>query len=243
MSTTQNSGNATNIANFETLIAYCISCGASYNPSRDALKVANLQTHLSLARSALKEYQNAFTINHNATDSRKTTFANLKPLCTKVLGALEISGVDDIVLESAKSIRRKLNGQRASAKPEAVTVDGVTTTPKTHSSSQQSFDYLIEHFNLLISLVSSHSEYNPNEEALKISSLEAFSATLRAANSLVINSNTDLTVARQNRDIIFNAPKTGLVEIGQDVKTYIKTVYGATSVQFLKVRGIAFKKA
>lgn len=101
---------------------------------------------------------------------------------------------------------------------------------------------MIEHFNLLISLVSSHSEYNPNEQELKVSSLEDFSATLRAANSLVINSNTDLIVARQNRELIFNAPKTGLVEIGQDVKTYIKTVYGATSTQYSKVKGIAFKK-
>ena len=52
----------------------------------------------------------------------------------------------------------------------------------------------------------------------------------------------DLIVARQRREDLINAPKTGLVEIGQDVKTYIKTVYGATSVQYLKVRGIAFKK-
>ncbi len=42
MPSTSETGHAKNVANFETLISFCTGYGTTYNPSRDALKVANL---------------------------------------------------------------------------------------------------------------------------------------------------------------------------------------------------------
>jgi hypothetical protein len=49
---------------------------------------------------------------------------------------------------------------------------------------------LVEHFNGLIELVSSHSEYNPNETELKVATLQTYLAELRTANKGVTDANT-----------------------------------------------------
>lgn len=46
MSTLQDTGNAVNIANFQSLISYCENFGASYNPSRDALKLSQIASFI-----------------------------------------------------------------------------------------------------------------------------------------------------------------------------------------------------
>ncbi|MET3127049.1 hypothetical protein ABID42_002155 [Arcicella rosea] len=242
MSTLQDTGNAVNIANFQNLISYCSNFGEAYNPSRDALKLGQLQALLAEAKSIMLVIHDLTTEHDDAVNHRKKLFADLRPLSTKVCGAFSICGVEDAVVEDAKGINRKIQGQRASAKPEPVMVDGVLTTPKTNSSSQQSFDYMIEHLNALISLVSFHSAYNPNETDLKVTTLKALATDLNNANNAVINSHTPLDIARGNRNTLLYAPKTGLVDIALDVKTYIKVTFGTGSMEYGKVKGILFKR-
>jgi hypothetical protein len=55
MPSTSETGHAKNVANFETLVSFCTGYGATYNPSRDALKVANLQTLLTAAKAAIAD--------------------------------------------------------------------------------------------------------------------------------------------------------------------------------------------
>jgi hypothetical protein len=47
MASTSETGNAKTVANFETLIYYCIGYGAEYNPSKTNLKLTALQTQLT----------------------------------------------------------------------------------------------------------------------------------------------------------------------------------------------------
>lgn len=237
----QNTGNSVNVANFQTLLSYCIAFGESYNPAKEALKVANLQSLLNDARDVLASVHTLETAYDNAVDARKKIFSDLRPLSTKVYGAFSLSDVDEIVVNGAKSIYRKIQGQRASAKPEAVIVDGVATNPKTRSASQQSFDDLIEHFDALISLVSSHSTYSPNEVAIQVPTLKSYLTALRNANLAVTNTHTDINLERGKRNTILYSPKTGLVDIALDVKTYIRITYGMNSVEYNNVKGISFR--
>lgn len=70
MPSTSETGHAKNVANFETLISFCTGYGATYNPSRDALKVANLQTLLIAAKAAISDCKANETTFDNATDAR-----------------------------------------------------------------------------------------------------------------------------------------------------------------------------
>lgn len=100
---------------------------------------------------------------------------------------------------------------------------------------------MVEHFNGLIELVSSHPEYNPNETDLRVAALQTLLTQLKTANTNVINTNTDWSNSRLNRDAILYAGTIGLVDTALDVKGYIKSIFGATSPQFSQVKGIEFK--
>lgn len=242
MAALQNGGNATNIANFEVLISYCTNLGATYNPSKDALKLLQLQTLMNEAKSVMAEIMALTTADDIAVENRKRLFSQIRPLSTHVFNTLLISGVDDAVIEGAKSFRRKIQGRRATEKPEPVMVDGVATVPKTNSSSQQSFNYLIEHFGALVSVVANHAEYKPNEEDLKVPNLLQYINQLKQANTAVINAHVSLDLARAKRQQVLYGDKTGLVDIAMDVKTYIKIAFGVNSAEYNKVRGISFKR-
>ena len=243
MASTSETGHAKNVANFETLISFCTGYGATYNPSRDALKVANLQTLLTAAKAAIADCKAKETAFDNSTDARKDSFATLKALGTRIVNALSVSGVADTVVEGARTINRKLQGQRAngSATTEPAPTEG--TAPTSSSSSQQSYDNLVEHFNGLIELVSSHAEYNPNETELKVATLQTYLAELKTANTNVVNANTTWSNSRISRDNTLYADTTGLVDIALDVKAYVKSVYNATSPQYGQISGIEFKRA
>ena len=150
------------------------------------------------------------------------------------------------MVEGAKSINHKIQGQRATTpKPVATTPqDGATAAtaePATISASQQGFDNLVEHFNALIELVSSHTEYNPNEDDLKVTALQTLLAQLKLADTDVINTHTDWSNSRLDRDALLYAHTTGLVDTAIDVKAYIKSIFGATSAQYKQISGIEFK--
>jgi hypothetical protein len=250
MPSTSETGHAKNVANFETLVSFCTGYGAAYNPSRDALKVANLQTLLAAAKAAIAECKAKETAFDNATDARIESFATLKALGTRIVNALSVSGVADSVVEGARTINRKLQGQRAngSAPAEPVAISGTPSTPTpptpaTASSSQQSYDNLVEHFNGLIELVASHTEYNPNETELKVVTLQTYLAELRTANTNVLNANTAWSNSRISRDNTLYADTTGLVDIALDVKAYVKSVFNSTSPQYGQISGIEFKRA
>jgi hypothetical protein len=250
MPSTSETGHAKNAANFETLVSFCTGYGTTYNPSRDALKVANLQILLTAAKAAIADCKAKETAFDNATDARKEAFTTLKALGTKIVNALSVSGVADSVIEGARTINRKLQGQRAngsaSSAPSPLEKAGdeaSTPTPSVASSSQQSYDNLVEHLNGLIELVGSHTEYNPNETELKVATLQAYLGELRTANTNVLNANTAWSNSRISRDNTLYADTTGLVDIALDVKAYTKSVFGATSPQYAQISGIEFKRA
>jgi hypothetical protein len=49
-----------------------------------------------------------------------------------------------------------------------------------------------------------------------------------------------LTAARQARNELLFAPKTGMIDTALTVKEYIKAAFGATSKEYKEVRHISF---
>ena len=110
------------------------------------------------------------------------------------------------------------------------------------SSSQLSFDSRIDNFDKLISLLSTIPAYNPNEEELKITSLTAYLEDLKAKNAAVIEVATALSNARIARNEMLYKENSGLIDTALDVKSYVKSVFGAGTPQFRQVSGLEFKR-
>ena len=105
-----------------------------------------------------------------------------------------------------------------------------------------SFDSRIDNFDKLIKLLTSVTLYAPNEADLKVTALTAVLNDLKAKNLAVTNAEVPLNNARISRNDILYKTNTGLVDTALDVKTYIKSVYGATSPQYKKISKIKFTK-
>lgn len=237
-------GHAKNVANFEDLISFCTGYGATYNPSKAALTIAELQALQTQANSSLQQTKTTKTSFDNATNSRQLAFKDLKPLATKVVNALAVSGATDLAVTDAKTINRKIQGAKANGDTKKTDTPADPNAPaptdKTISTSQQSYDSLIDHFAKLIESVSQDANYNPNETELKTATLQLKLDSLKTSNTDLVNTYTNWSNARINRNTTLYNPLTGLVQTALEVKKYVKSVFGATSPQFKQVSGLEF---
>lgn len=240
MPSTSETGHSKNVANLTDLIAFVTGYGATYNPSKTALKLASLNTLATTAQTALADVVSKNTAYNNAVNARVQAFDGLKALSTRLVNALETTDATTEKISDAKGFNRKLQGKRAST-PQAPT-DPNAPAPNTISASQQSYDQLIQHFAGLISVLQSETTYAPNENDLKIATLTAKQTDLTTKNTGVATAYTLVSNSRINRDKLLYKDSTGLVDIATEVKKYIKSIYGATSPEYAQVKGIEFKK-
>lgn len=240
MPSTSETGHAKNVANFEDLISFCNGYGGTYNPSKAALKIPALQTQFANAQNAINAVKSTQTAFNNATNKRIEAFKPLKSLATKIINALDATDASAQTVKDAKTINRKIQGQRAST-PKTTTPPPDAPADKTISTSQQSYDQLIEHFSKLIELLASDSNYTPNEADLTVAATQTKLAELKTANTAVVDSYTAWSNSRIERNNILYNPLTGLVPTALDVKKYVKSIFGATSPQFKQVSGLEFK--
>jgi len=241
MASTSETGHAKNIANFQDLISFCQGYGASYNPTKESLKIPQLQALYQLAQDKLNATKTQKTAFDTATNERRNSFANLKPLATKIINAFAVSGADTLAIADAKTVNKKLQG--TSSKKSITTTDNLPPSGelKGASTSQQSYDRLIDHFANLIQVVEQNSNYTPNETELQIATLQTKLAELQTKNTNLINAYTGYSNAMIDRNQTLYNPLTGLVQTSKEVKQYVKSVFGANSPQYKQVSGLEFK--
>ena len=233
-------GHAKNVANFQDLITYCTAYRTTYNPSKTALQLASLNTLLTSAQTEIANVTTAKNAFDTTTGDRQLAFEPLKPLATKIYNALSVTDATAQTLADAKTINNKLQGRRAKTIAENPTPENGIPPANTVSVSRQSYDSLTENFSSLIDLVSSVPSYTHNEADLSVASLTTFRDSLVTVNTNVITSEVVYSNARTSRDNLLYAKDTGLVEIAQDVKNYVKSIFGTTSPQYKQVSEIKF---
>lgn len=243
MKQTTETGHAKNVANFKDLIAFCKGHGTAYNPVNPTLLMANLESVYAQAEAVLKVVKTNENAFDNATNKRTDTFKPLRPLATRIINALDATEASEETVKDARTINRKLQGQRANAaKKEAPVPEGQTPgSKKKISASQQSFDLQIDHFDKLVTLLAAEPNYNPNETDLKLTAVKSVLAELKTANSNVINMYEAWSNSRIARNNILYKEVTGLLSAALDVKKYILSVFGARSPQYKQVSGLLFR--
>lgn len=244
MASTTETGHAKNAANFDLLISFVTSYGTAFNPSKAGLKLAALQTLATNAKNTLNAVNTALPAYSNAVAAREAAFEPLNKLITRVNNALKATDTTQQVDENARTLVRKIQGTRATAKKTdkekaALKAEGKET--KEISSSQMSYDSRLDNLDKLIKLLTSITLYAPNEADLKVTALTTLYNDLKAKNTAVVTATALLSNARISRNDILYKTNTGLVDIALDTKTYIKSLYGATSPQYKQVSTLEFK--
>lgn len=253
MSNYYETGHAKNVANLLKLNQLIATFGTTYNPSNNAIKTTALATLYTNANTKLSDVNNNFTSWKNATNSRELAFDPLRKEVTQILGALQSSGatqqtIDDLTFQVNKfrSSGSKLTKADAgiSDTPAAEKVAGTSdpTETKTISTSQQSFDNQLQHFQKIILILQSVPTYNPNETPFKVVTLQTQLTNLTNLNNAANTSYANLKNARIQRNLFFYAKDTGLLDLVKQVKAYIKSLYGATSQQYIAANAIKFTR-
>ncbi len=113
-----------------------------------------------------------------------------------------------------KSMNKKLQGT-TSRKASATAEDSQPDTGKTISTSQQSYDKMVEHFSSIIEILIQNPAYNPNENDLKITSLQDKLSDMQTKNSELIDAYTQYSNAMLERNQVLYNPLSGLVQTFQ----------------------------
>lgn len=230
-------GHAINVAHFEDIIVCVIEYGAIYNPDKPSITLASLQARRAEAANALQNVTNHLVDFSGATNDRFYLFDGLKPLSTRLLNRLQATDASAKTIEDAKGANRKIQGIRAKK-----SADNANPDAKTISTSQQSYNQLMEHFSKLIAILSAEPSYHPNEVDLQVNTLNNLLNDMRAKNTAAAIAYAKLTTARIERNKLIYDNDDSLLNLAQDVKKYAKSLFSATSPEFKRISKISFKK-
>ncbi|HZL10539.1 MAG TPA: hypothetical protein VFC65_11110 [Prolixibacteraceae bacterium] len=244
MANQSETGHAKNVANFGTLTTVVNGFGAAYNPSKQTIVLTALVTLSEGAKNSMRLVNGALGQSDIAKSARELAFEPLSKLATRIINAIRSSDTSEQIVDAAQSLVRKIQGKRATAKKteeEKAALLAEGTTVKEISSSQMSFDNRMDSLDRLVQLLGSIPQYSPNEVELQVGTLTDYYNTLSDSNTAATEAKANLSNARLARNEILYKPVTGLVDIALSVKTYTKSLFGATSAQYKQVSGLAFK--
>ena len=240
MASTSEVGHAKNVANFQDLIEFVIGYGETYNPSKNSLKLPQLIALRETAQTKLNDVIAKNTIYNNKVNERMVAFGNLKSFSTRLVNALQTTDATNETINNVKTFNRKMQGKKASTTQ--ASTDPNAPAPATISTSQQSYDQLIQHLTGLKSVLETEPSYTPNEIELQIATIDSKIADLSAKNTAVATAYTNISNSRISRNETLYTSENGIYETASEVKKYIKSVFGASSPQYNQVSGIKFSK-
>ena len=232
-------GNAKNVANLQKLTEQ-VAVYTNYNPAVESLTVASLTQLYNNASTALASVKEARNNNKNAIHKRQEDYETLKPLTTRIINQVEILDVSKGVLNQAKSLNRLIQGTPRKKRPTNNNQEDQETVPNTISTSRQSYTQLADNFTKLLQLLGSIDTYNPNIVELKTPELTAYLEKLTLNTKEVDHTLAELNAKLIGRNKILYADSNGLYAVAQNVKKYVKSLYGASSPEYAAISKIKF---
>ena len=236
MSSTSEVGHAKNVANLQKLTEQ-ETVYTLYNPPVASLSVPNLQTLYTTAVAKLSEVEEKRNANKNAIALRQNAFENLKPTATRIINLLDILGLPEGTLNQAKTLNRTIQGTNKKPKTTPPPPEGAGAGA---STSRQSYTQQAENFGILLQLLATIPAYTPNEEDLMLENLTTYHRSLVSTTQPVDQTEAELKVKLIERNQILYTEGTGLYDIAQNVKKYVKSIYGGTSPEYANVSSIKF---
>jgi len=220
MASTSETGHNKNVQNFSKAYTILEEMGALYQPTNTDILLNTLNPLRTQLQNTLDEISSKTPLYSNKVAERETEIDKLRPLSTSIsnhFSGLKVSQADK---DNALNITKKIRGDKT-AKP---TNTENKEEDNSISTSQQSYDNLVANFRKLIDFVKSHPEYQPNEEELKITTLEAFYDKLKSLNDEVTQAEAPIITAKKNRNDLLYFNPNNVIELITNIKSYLKSL-------------------
>jgi hypothetical protein len=166
------SGDLKLLGNFRKLIDF-VSADTHYNPGNADITKTALAIHYTASQASVNDVAAKQAPSKIAINDRQAAYDPLSGLIRRSFAMLKASGASKGVLEDAQTHLRKVTGARKppKIKPNPATPEG--ETDKQHSASQMSFENRRGNVGAYVAILANVPSYNPNENELKLSSLQA----------------------------------------------------------------------
>jgi hypothetical protein len=236
-------GHAKNIAYFNEAIKIVESWGTDYNPSKAALKVANLKIQVADADASQNDYGDKKQTNATDKNLRSTAFKPVDKLATKISNAMKSTDANDASIEDVEGFCRKIHGERAGIAPQKTKDADGNEQDNSHSVAQLSYTNIVNHLKGLNKALIAESSYTPNENELKIATIATLITNLSTLNDNESKSFIAMNKAKIARDKKLYAPKTGIFDTFQAMKDYAKSLYTISSPQYKQLAKLKITEA
>lgn len=237
---TSETGHAVNINNFKLLADTVTGFGDNYNPSNEDITIENLLALWTKAKTANETLSEADQGMKEPINQRAILFSTLDILITQVMGAVDSSKANALVKKDAKGLADRIRGFiKKTKKGEEI------PTPEEPidkvSQSHQGYVQRATTFGDLINLLKTIAEYKPNEKPLQVASLTALQTKMQAANDGIgaILQTGEKAELERNRTLY--KPETGMLDLAQVVRDYVKSVFSSKAAEYKQVTAIKFR--
>jgi hypothetical protein len=234
MASTSETGHAKNIANLKALNEVNTGFGATYAPSNALLILATMVTQHTTCDGLQGTVNAQNGIFKPLVNARVIAFKDVDGIVRKIRNFVKSCGASDEFVADVNTLAKKVLGERATK------VTPTPGDPAGTSASQQSYDNIVNNFDALVELLKNEPAYTPNETAIKIVTLDAKVVSLNNANNSVKTGRTPYNTAIIARNKALYTTKTGLCDVGQASKDYVRSTFGFSSPEFKLVSKYKF---
>jgi len=137
------------------------------------------------------------------------------------------------------TIIRKYRGVRKVPKPKTEDPEELA---KYHSVSQTSFDLRTNTLDMLIAYLINLPNYEPNEDNVKVATLENTKQQMLSATDEVNTTFISLNAARSGRNLLLYFASKNLFKAGTDARNYVLGILNKTQSEYKFFSKIIFKK-
>lgn len=243
MTSNLSSGANSNVTNLKMLNSAILGYGDTYNPANALITPAALQAAYLHGLGAVNAVDSLLPANTNAKNVRGKAFDSMGKLATRAGNSFKSLVADESARMHIRSLIHLIQRGRVNAiksKPSVNDAVADLLTVKENASHKSGYEKQLDNFYKLIQFLASFPAYKPNETDLTIDALSAFHAELTMDNQLVADTQIQLDQSRMNREKVLYQPITGLVHMGNDSKSYIKSVFGANSPEYKQISKLKF---
>ncbi|NCT10337.1 MAG: hypothetical protein GW772_09715 [Flavobacteriia bacterium] len=235
MASTSETGHNKNVANFSSAFQILQEMGTLYNPSNAKIQLATLDPIRASLQTTINELNTKKPIYKNAVAEREEAIAPLNKMVTRVLNYAKSIDISITDKENISSQAKKIRGvqKQKTLNPETTEASGIST-------SQMSYDSRIANLDAFTKQLASYPEYNPNETALKIETLQAQHTNLVNLSTTVNTAGNALITARINRNYMLYKSENNIIQLMRDIKSYLKSLGNEAKPYYSAIQKLKF---
>lgn len=217
-----------NLVSFQSLLEICKKLNDQYNPERPLIRIFNLNAVYNDAKAAYAKFVTAMDAFNNAFSERQKKFSDVRTFSEKIITQLAESGVQYDLLEQIKLRNAKVYAQTIVPRKTPFIDYGISghddALLRSVSEAQEMYVNQVDHLHQLLIEAAALPGYTPEETDLNTSAINAKTTRLKELNKVVSNTFYTLSHAKFILDTTFYIKQECLINLGIDVKQYLKRI-------------------